>query len=373
MASAMVPPWLEDLRLLFRLLQGEPAAIDRCLATRRSRPELLASFAASHGLSTVMLDALACHSRLDLLSPEGRTDLERRREARATRSAALLEELERLRVAFAVAGLPFLLLKGPYLAERLYGGPLAREYVDLDLMVRGQDRHRAFSLLHDAGYEARSGTLFSTAATCFFLHGFDFDRRGARVDLHWRLSRHPSFRIDEERLWATRRSGQGPGGRYEVLSDEYEIVFAALSLLRDIERGSGKLKNVIDLLQLLVAVDAGLDWAAFFGRRRSEGTLGPSRNILALCLALGDARDSLPRLAATLQASDRPVAPMIGSHPLRFSPLRWSLGNKVWSARVHDSSAVTWLCWWSLSLPFRVAAHAPPGQRLAQLFKGAPR
>jgi hypothetical protein len=176
--------------------------------------------------------------------------------------------------------------------------------------------------------------------------------------------RHPSLQLDEGRLWSHRGSFSLAGGSYPVLSDEHEVVFAVLSLLRDIERGRGKIKNVLDLIQLVAALDAQLDWDAVLEHGRREGTFGALVNVLPLCLELAGAQDLAPRLTTALAACvDRRVPARPAGPPLRFAPTRFDLGNRFWSARTYDTPLTLWWLWWATGLPFRRAAHRWPRPR----------
>jgi len=348
----------EDIRLLVRLVRRDDAGIERCLRTRSAPLDQLCENAAIHGLSVVLLRALAGSPLRAKLSRVQLQMLEERRARQEERSTALLEALATLAQRFSSDGQEFLLLKGPYLATRFYGDVRGREFVDLDLLVPRADRPRTFRLLAAAGYSRRSRVLLGATLSSFFVHGFDFVAGDAKIDLHWCLSRHPSLRLDEGGIWAQRRSYQVDGRPYAVLSDEHEVVFAALSLLRDLERGRPKIKNVIDLVQILAVTDAALDWSAAFARAHREGTFGPLVNVLGLCLDVADAHDLAPHLSNTLAAHAArrgPVRPT--ESPLRFRPTWLGLGNKLWSARAHDTTLAGWILWWALSLPFRTTVH----------------
>lgn len=368
----MAAPSAEDIDLLINVLRHDHEGTARCLRSRRAAIDAFLEFVAAHGLSVVVLRGLEDSPLRSACSPRGIEVLENRRREQVARSRQLLGELERLAGHFASAGLRFMLLKGPYLAARFYGDVQGREFVDLDLLVPAGERQRAFRLLAEVGHAQQSRVLLGGRLTGYFVHAFDFARGRANVDLHWCLSRHPSFRIDEAAIWAGRQSYAVAGRPYDVLSDEFEVVFAALSMLRDIERGRPKIKNLVDLLRILDVVDARLDWDAFFAARRSEGTLGPTVNILGLCLDVAGAHDFFPALHAALaRRADRRVRQSFGGSPFLFAPARCGLGNKLWSARVHDASPAAWLLWWAVSLPFRVAVHrrkrrpnraAPPGE-----------
>jgi hypothetical protein len=152
------------------------------------------------------------------------------------------------------------------------------------------------------------------------------------------------------------------GREVEVLSDAHDVVFGVLSLLRDVERGRPKAKNMLDVLHVAIAADTTLDWSGFFDGGRRDGTRGPLVNVLALCVELADAAALVPRLTAALRAhGDRRAVARPTSSPFMFAPLRGGLGNKWWAARAYDTNVVAWAAWWAASLPFRLAVHRRPG------------
>jgi hypothetical protein len=270
--------------------------------------------------------------------------------------------LARIAHAFDAAALPFVLLKGAYLGQRFYGDPAGREFVDLDLLVRRADRRRAAALLGEMGFARRSRTLGSEALTAFFVHAFDYAAAGVYVDLHWRVARHPSFRFDESGIWDRTGTFALDGRSYRVPSGEDEVTLQALALLRDIERGRPKLKNVVDLLVVAAALDATLPWDDLFARSKSEGTYGPLVNVLSLCLDAAAARDTAPSLATALAKHAARLTPAIDAATLlRLGPASRSLAHRLWAARSHDASLAAYLAWWTASLPFRRAAHGAPG------------
>ncbi len=354
----MVNAPLENIRLLVRLALHDHEGAVRCLRARTAPLGTLFEFAAARALSAVLFEAIQASPLRESFPAESVATLQLKYAEQQARTREYIAELERVTEHFAAAGQDVLLLKGPYLAARFYGNIYGREFVDLDLLVPKSDRERAFRLLGEVGYAPRSRTLCGSRVTCYFVHGFDFTNGSSHIDLHWRLSRHPSFRVDERAIWSGRRRYEVGGHWYDVLPDEYEVVFAVLSLLRDFERGRPKMKNIVDLLRILAQLDTQLEWNAFLEARRTEGTFGPAVNILGLCLDIADAHDLVPHLDRALaRAARHRVTARFSGSSLLLAPAPFGIGNKLWCARVYDASLVTWLLWWTLSLPFRVAVH----------------
>lgn len=67
----------------------------------------------------------------------------------------IIAELFRLLQWFRSKGMQVLVIKGPVLSARAYGDACARQYGDLDLLLRSGDIERATQLMKGAGYEPR--------------------------------------------------------------------------------------------------------------------------------------------------------------------------------------------------------------------------
>jgi hypothetical protein len=117
-------------------------------------------------------------------------------------TARLLELLDR----FQTADVPVLVLKGPVLAQLLYGDPTARSYSDLDILVRQNDAPRAARVLEENGYRLQTPFVWTSLPDLIsrnkelnFVHEIGVD-----VDLQWAVG--PSgfpFRFDPEVLWSS--------------------------------------------------------------------------------------------------------------------------------------------------------------------------
>jgi hypothetical protein len=100
-------------------------------------------------------------------------------------------ELRGILQAFAARAIPVVPLKGPMLAERIYGGINLRQSCDLDLLVMPQHIGSANSLLEKLGFTSSSSPigfhyLWHRGTTCVELHfdvvdqrDFNFDTVGA--------------------------------------------------------------------------------------------------------------------------------------------------------------------------------------------------
>jgi hypothetical protein len=350
-----------ELRLLVRILAKDAAGAARCLEGCPNLMNMLADTCNRSGLSVVLLRALEGSHLRSAVMPHQIELLNEALQVQKERLQAIRPALADIAELFKSSRQPFMLLKGAYLAGRFYGDILGREFVDIDLLVPARDRSKASALLETAGFQRYSGILLHEDLTRFFVHAFDFRSGNVSVDLHWDLSRHISLHLDEEQLWTQHNSFIIDGRSYDVLSDPHEVIFAALSLLRDIERGHPKPKNVVDIIQIAATADARMDWDNLLSAR--DGTAGPLAYVLPLCLEITAAFDLVPNLTDALNRHRRIRVPDLTSaadSPLQFRPAFLGLGNKLWAARAYDTNLAAWLLWWALSLPFRLAVHKQP-------------
>jgi hypothetical protein len=151
-------------------------------------------------------------------------------------------ELEQLLSIFAEHDIEVIPLKGPVLAEALYGDITLRPCEDLDLLVRIKDFSRAEKVLFDAGWSA------PTPADEFERQFF---RDGMMVELHFGVASTGSFRFDLDGAWSRARECSFRGQPLKAMS---ETDLALYLLLHGMKHGFGKLIWVLDSALGLAAV-----------------------------------------------------------------------------------------------------------------------
>lgn len=127
-------------------------------------------------------------------------------DTNARRSMRLSAELIAIVDACVDAGLPVASLKGPVLAQQLYGALSLRQSRDLDLLVRHADVQRFVGLLQARGYRS------------WPLDGSGLDRL-TKQDLHHVSMTHPEHRVRiEVHYWLLRPRGRRVHGFDDVAS-----------------------------------------------------------------------------------------------------------------------------------------------------------
>jgi len=291
------------------------------------------------------------------IPPKDRVRLEAYVHRQRERQRKLVAELSRLRSIFEARSIPFILLKGPFIALRFFEGIHKRAYGDLDILVARADLSRAQQVLREAGYSRRSRVLLGDLLTTQFTHGYDYIRPGIPIDLHWSLGAHISYRIEEESLWKTRQNFSIDGQQYDVLSDEYVLLNLLLSFFEDLDRGAGRIRSVADIYTVLRKLHKRIDWPAFFARRSRENVADICTTILSITLELLECQAHFPQLAQAL--ADR--THFTSNHSQNLESLiegpHGNMRNKIWASGIYSCSRAACLGWWVISLPFRMTVH----------------
>ena len=261
--------------------------------------------------------------------------------------------LDLLNRAFQAEGLPFVLIKGLEMAQRLFGSVSARGFWDLDLLVREEDRDRTCRLLENQGFTLLSTAFLGERLSATFTHAFDFAREDFKLDLHWCLSRLPGLRLDLTALFERAEWLDIDGLQVRVLNLEDELAFVLISVFADIQCGYLRLQSFIDLFALIQNFP-DLDWSAFFVRRQAERSEAMCRAVLGLFLATLNLESAFPALKQALGQT-----PTADEALNVLEPSQWGGRSKVWASKSLPVSQAYFASWWLVSLPFRVAASHP--------------
>jgi len=254
-------------------------------------------------------------------------------------SSRVRDDANHLIGVFSARGVDLVLLKGIYLANRLYHGYHRRPQYDLDVLVRARSRATARRTLEGLGFRKETADL----------HSQTFTRGHLKIDVHGWLRRAPAYRLDEEGIWRGVRIEPLEGFDVPTLSDEYTLVLFALSCFEDLGQGMTKLKQLVDVYLWLRDVDASTNWSGFFAQREREGVDGIAAAVLAIVVALFDARHEVPRLSTALAHYERAVSTTREEALALVSAPRKHPANLAWFGRVYPGSFWHYLTrfWWA--------------------------
>lgn len=342
-----------ELELLRALLGADVGAVARAVAAGETSFERLSGTVVRHQIAVPVLRRLDAAGATAALPEPFVARLRRRDELQRRRTTSLLALHSRLHAELERCGLSYLLLKGPILARRLYGGLDEREFADLDLLIRPRDAAAVRQAIAGLGLRRRSRTPAGTALTTRIVHALDYVAPEGVVDLHWAIDRHPSLRLDPERIW--RRAERQRLGDVDVAvaTEADEILAACFGVVRDGERGRLKLKSLLDLQRWLAKPEP---WPELLRSAREQRALTPAVRALELAVtAFGLPAGVAPELTGALRdgASPRPPAADLPAL-LRGTP---SAAARRWAFHAWQANPLLNAAWWLASLPFRLAAH----------------
>ncbi len=221
-----------EAELLIACLRGSLSAAPGCADWRA-----LATLAETHGVLPLV------HRALMAAGAEIPDDHFQRALVNSRLSTEMLAaELEQLLASFAQHGIDVIPLKGPVLAETLYGEVAMRPCEDLDLLVRVRDFNRAEKVLIDAGWVAPAPA-----------EEFErqFLRNGVLVELHFGVASPRSFPFDLDGAWSRAQAGSFRGLPLAAMSETDRALYL---LLHGLKHGFGKLIWILDAAHALSAV-----------------------------------------------------------------------------------------------------------------------
>jgi hypothetical protein len=230
---------------------------------------------------------------------------------------------------------------------------------DVDILVRHSDIERADKILLANGFKRRSYLLLGKRATVNFTHHFEYSKPGLKLELHWVLARHFSFRIDYEKLWKQKHAFLFRKKSYGVLAEDQELVMQFLSIFTDIPLGTLALKQFVDVYHIVKKLNydkAG--WECFLEDRKKESLLLISLNVLDLVLSVLGCGGDFPALALVLadyESQIRLKDPAL-KKKLAVSK-KVSLKTRLWAFRLCEANIFQSFAWWAVSLPFRLLAY----------------
>ena len=293
---------------------AEPVpALDRHLAAGGAI-EPLAALAVEHGVTGCLWTAVRAGGHTAL---PGAAELRARHAASVAAHLRTLSDVGYVDDVLTAAGLPYLAVKGPVLAEAVYRRPDLRDYVDLDLLVAPADFAAALVALEAAGcrlYERNWRLIHERMVAELRL----FTPAGTVLDLHWHLVSEVRPRetvpLDMAGARARARSVDLGGRKVATLDPADTVVHLSLHAALS---GANRLVWLKDVEQALLAADAR-GWAELADRAR-RWHAGPAVSVvlarvggvLGLPVPAGLVRELAPerRWRAVARAVDR-IAPI---------------------------------------------------------------
>jgi hypothetical protein len=298
-------------------------------------------------------------------------------------SLSLSRELKGLLEQFRQHNVAVIPLKGPALAELLYGNVWARPSDDLDLLVRQEEFARAEALLIALGF-APSGEADE--------YHRGFERDGILVELHFRIAAPSALGFDLSGAWARSQTMQFRGAPVCHFAPVDLLLYLSLHGLK---HRFAKLIWVLDVVHALDALNDS-ERSSLIGQastHRLKNLLLTSCDIaqrifdIELPAAVGDAIQTRPDLAAKADAMAKAVLATIADPTTSVYDARYYLQladdpgqrwrqrlrfflptqqDHQWVARHHLHPKCA-----ALLRPFRLLCKYGPAPLLRTLFPGS--
>lgn len=247
--------------------------------------DALVVLAESHGVLPLFCRSLPGQLPAELVA---------RYRSRWVLSLSLARELEGILGHFERHGVEILPLKGPVLADLLYGEVSLRPSDDLDLLVRREEFSRAEALLAELGFEPASNADD---------YHRNFRRNGIFVELHFAIASPSAPHFDLPGAWARARRLEFHGHPIRFLSPVDLVLYLAL---HGIKHRFARLIWVLDVARALQPMDE-----SSASRLLGQASARQLRNILLTACevahrsfaielppAIGEALRTQPALAA---------------------------------------------------------------------------
>lgn len=182
----------------------------------------------------------------------------------------LLADLSEISDRFQSAGIPVMCIKGPAFSMKVYGNPILRQFMDVDILVHEGDYSPATTLLTELGY-LPEGTLPGKELARYLRAHYHtrWSRAGKMLELHWAPGeRGFIYPWKAAEWWAGAQWITFENQRIQVLADENALLLACL-------HGAGnhwsKLKWIMDVACL--SQEAGINWERLLHFARGRGFL----------------------------------------------------------------------------------------------------
>jgi hypothetical protein len=188
-----------------------------------------------HGLASLFYHNL---SRLELnISVEPLAELRSLVQCNAIATLRLTQELLDLSQNCRQQPLRFISYKGPALAQKLYGEPTLRQYIDLDVLVNPADVSVMSGILEKRGYE--NMFRLSPGQQRLFMqkdceYAFINKEERFHLDLHWHfVPRYFAMRLDIGGFWQRAEEITLEGQQLLTLNNEDSLLILAINAAKD--------------------------------------------------------------------------------------------------------------------------------------------
>lgn len=166
----------------------------------------------------------------------------------------LYGEMEQVCQSFNKQGVRSLMLKGPLLAEVLYGDISRRTSKDLDILIAYYDLHKVEQILIALGYEPDDTHILNSRKRKSHHISYTHVESNVQIEVHWQLNTYSVNEPTFEELWERRRTSMRLNFPIYFLSQE-DLFFHLVT--HGARHGWFRVRWLVDIDRM---VRQGLDW-----------------------------------------------------------------------------------------------------------------
>ena len=235
----------------------------------------VSALARRHVVSTLFYRFLKSHAN-EIHPPTGVMAALRKASLYASASS-IRHELEISQVLHTLqnVGVPVIVLKGAYLAEKVYDNPAERLMSDLDLLVQFQDLERTVTVLETTGYRTQ-GPVSVEFETQDGHHLQPLNKKGSlSIEIHWTLVT-PGFpqQLDIAGLWLRAELVKIAQAEALALAAEDLLLHLCFHATYHHTFRNG-LRGLTDVAYVMRRFGASLNWDAIASRAHASRTTAP--------------------------------------------------------------------------------------------------
>lgn len=346
--------------LMRALLRGDIDSARAIFVSRDFSLEKALGLLKKNGLAGYFY-VLCGHTGLaDLIPAAQMEELAARYEAQDERNRHNVVLLSEVKGKLDDAAIPFLSLKGLYLAERFFGGVDRRFMWDLDILVHPEDFERAITAVAEIGLLPSSEARFDPTNSLWGIHAVQV--RGTihgnpgYVDIHHAIRSLPRVQFDHDALWRNSIEFQLGDSGFPTLCDIDTLLISAIGLGTDIQTSHHNLRKIWDVYIMLNDLDSTVDWTLFFARCERQGCLKLVLNVFAFVLLLLEAKPDCPRIGRAMACTDPGLLCISNEKQADrvFARNRQNIFNRILFSRLLPVSPLHYWLDWMFTLPVRM-------------------
>lgn len=284
--------------ILFKTLRLLPE-VRRYWHGSATEAESIGQLASSHLLGALLYRSLGRLELLGSLPEPVRARLRDTYLAQAARAEYVLREMIEIKKIASAAGVRVIFLKGLVAAVRIHDDIAARNFCDIDILVRlGDIRSLHEGLLGSDYRRMRLGQSNRLAMKYALNHWVYRKPKKMFLEVHWKLHHYPFFRTGEPEIEPGIREILIRDEPFSCLDDEHEILLQLFSAVS--EPSLRRLTDIAVMLGKMKDSVAG-GWKGFFERRRRERTACLAADRMGAALWMAGARDEFPELRGPME------------------------------------------------------------------------